>query len=466
MSREEEEEERKKEREKVSVLVEEERTRRVFEEKDSTVNKSVLLHNLLHTQLQNVVTQLHEEVALFYENIKKVQENTKEQYDNIISKVSSAMKQLWPSAEIKVFGSVAAKLHTKKSDIDLVVCFPDNFQYLINNIGTIPFIQVLANYLEREATNTLRINAVHLYAQVPVIKVSCLNSDIPIDISINGHHHSGLSSTEMILTIQHFLKPLSPLLILIKEYMKNKDLNDAYRGGLSSYGIFLLVLLLNLKKMTAHKVSKEISSPVNVTKQSKKATYSSNSNIYSNKILSHITHYNHLENALPIVNKMILFPRLPEAAHVESWEFIAKQRQRGKKTALSVLGLDEDDFDAYSESQLLTTDDNIYGVMLNEFLVVFGEQFQSEKHGFSLRNSGFSFDPQSHPWSNDPLIIEDPLNYLNNVGRNSYKVQHFQRVMGDAHEILKNITVRHGTHNTQNDKTDFLLSEIFGIEMK
>jgi hypothetical protein len=128
-----------------------------------------------------------------------------------------------------------------------------------------------------------------------------------------------------------------------------------------------------------------------------------------------------------------------------------------------------EDIDSYDESQTLTTDNSILGILLNEILVVFGEQFQSGKHGFSLRNSGFRFDINQgmgdlteHPWSNEPLVLEDPLNYLNNVGRNCYKAVQFQRVMADAEEKFKEIIVRHDTL-TQNDMNKtLLLSEIFG----
>lgn len=479
LSREEEEEERMILRERVILLQEEERRRRVVEDNiGSSANKTVLLHNLLHTQLQNVVSRLHDEVENYHKNIQKVQNDTKERYECIISKVSSSVQSLWPFASIEVFGSYATNLHTSNSDLDLVVCFSDGFQDLINSIGSIPFIKVLANHLERSATD-LRINAVHLYAQVPVIKLSYLNDNIPIDISINGHHHSGLASTELTIFLMKYLKPLPPLLILFKEYLRSKDLNDAYRGGLSSYGVFLLVILPMIKKVTANKVSKEISSPINIAKQVKKVTsFNSPISRYNNKIIAHITSYNHLDNfslgqsIVPDNNLTILFPRLNlDSDHIK-YDFIDKQRQRGKKTALALLGLDDDNFKSSSGkvSELLTAENSIYGIILNEILIVFGEQFQCGRHGFSLRNAGFRFDinagaghPIEHPWSDDPLLIEDPLNYLNNVGRNCYKAQQFQRVMADAHEILKNITVRHDpTHINEMKKTDFLLSEIFG----
>ena len=48
---------------------------------------------------------------------------------------------------------------------------------------------------------------------------------------------------------------------------------------------------------------------------------------------------------------------------------------------------------------------------------------------------------------------------MNNVGRNCYKAQQFQRVIADSHETLKKITVRHN----EMKKIDMILSEIFGI---
>jgi len=151
---------------------------------------------------------------------------------------------------------------------------------------------------------------------------------------------------------------------------------------------------------------------------------------------------------------------------IDTWEFVKKQKLKGERVAWLLLGLDEDDFESryHQQPQLLSNENSIFGVLVNEILIVYGDQFQVGKHGYSLRNSGFRFDintgsDHEHPWSDDPMLIEDPLNYMNNVGRNCYKAQQFQRVIADAHETLKNITVRHN----EMKKIDMILSEIFGI---
>jgi len=348
LTREEEEEQRMREREKVILLQEEERNRRVVEDNTGdSFNKTLLLHDLLHTQLQIVITHIHDAIVNYYDNVKKVQNELKGKYENAIEKVRCIIHSLWPFATCEIFGSYATCLYNRLSDIDLVICFADSFQELINNIGSIPFIKVLANHLEREAVDILRINAVHLYCQVPVIKVSYLN-EIPIDISINGLHHSGLSSTALTNTIQKSILPFAPICILFKEYLKNKDLNDSYRGGLSSYGLILLILLPMIKKITAHKVSKEISSPITKHNNNKKTSVSRN----NNKIIPHITSYNQLassENIYPSYDKKlpILFPRMDKEIHlIDTWEFVKKQKLKGERVAWLLLGLDEDDFES------------------------------------------------------------------------------------------------------------------------
>jgi hypothetical protein len=51
------------------------------------------------------------------------------------------------------------------------------------------------------------------------------------------------------------LPGLGPVTMLLKEYLKEKGLCDAYSGGLASYGIFLLVSLLFLRRFHANQLA-------------------------------------------------------------------------------------------------------------------------------------------------------------------------------------------------------------------
>ena len=73
-------------------------------------------------------------------------------------------------------------------------------------------------------------------------------------------------------------------------------------------------------------------------------------------------------------------------------------------------------------------------------MVSFGEDLLCGKHGFSARDGGFRFDVKgggglpSHPQANDPLLIEDPVNVMNNVAKNCYKVAAVQQAFVEAYD--------------------------------
>lgn len=68
-----------------------------------------------------------------------------------------------------------------------------------------------------------------------------------------------------------------------------------------------------------------------------------------------------------------------------------------------------------------------------------------------MRDGGFRFDLRvadgfpSHPQATDPLLIEDPVNVLNNIGKNCYKVGAVQGAFVEALERLKIIAVRYNS---------------------
>lgn len=134
------------------------------------------------------------------------------------------------------------------------------------------------------------------------------------------------------------------------------------------------------------------------------------------------------------------------------------------------------------------------GNVLDEFLSLYGDHMVCGKHGFSVRDGGFRFDVMMDPATShssdlnrssanpnqkegeidvmkmkgnaspdtsagkegltgmpsfphplaahDPMVIEDPVNMLNNVSKNCYKAPLIQKVLLEAHERLKKFTVR------------------------
>lgn len=105
------------------------------------------------------------------------------------------------------------------------------------------------------------------------------------------------------------------------------------------------------------------------------------------------------------------------------------------------------------------------------------------KHGFSVRDGGFRFDVDAgtglppHPQAHDPLVIEDPVNMINNIASTCYKAQSVQRAFVEAANRLQAVSVRHrdmemfhrfAQHHPEmtccrDSRSRCLMSEIFGF---
>ncbi|CAM9492407.1 unnamed protein product [Sphacelaria rigidula] len=89
--------------------------------------------------------------------------------------------------------------------------------------------------------------------------------------------------------------------------------------------------------------------------------------------------------------------------------------------------------------------DPVLGELLLDFLHLFGEDFDVSCEGFSVRGGGFRFNCHEnppHPQAGDPIVIEDPLNCMNNVGRSCFAINQVQRIFFEALTTLKATMVR------------------------
>mmetsp|Transcript_32401 Transcript_32401/g.33707 ORF Transcript_32401/g.33707 Transcript_32401/m.33707 type:complete len:275 (+) Transcript_32401:1-825(+) len=134
-----------------------------------------------------------------------------------------------------VFGSYSTNLCLAWSDIDLV---------LVNKSGS-------------NDPNILR--KVWSLIQIQPWKKSCIlveNTTIPvlkivttenlmnyhIDVSVQDNKHFGLKCVELVKLYLKEYEALEPMIISLKNILKCAGLNDPYKGGLSSYGLILLVV--------------------------------------------------------------------------------------------------------------------------------------------------------------------------------------------------------------------------------
>ena len=149
---------------------------------------------------------------------------------------------------IKVYGSRATKLCLPLSDIDIVISCP--------NFKSYSPLFTLYQYLQNQ-NFYLKINYIGS-TQVPLIKIVTKNeyNNLSLDISLEDAKHYGVECVNYIKNMMQKYEILTPMTLAVKNILLKATLNDPYKGGLSSYGVILLILnFINIEKEKGNDIS-------------------------------------------------------------------------------------------------------------------------------------------------------------------------------------------------------------------
>lgn len=98
--------------------------------------------------------------------------------------------------------------------------------------------------LETELTNRRIAEPMSLRvldkASVPIIKLTDRESQVKVDISFNMQ--SGVQSAELIKSYKRKYPVLSKLVLVLKQFLLQRDLNEVFTGGISSYSLILMCI--------------------------------------------------------------------------------------------------------------------------------------------------------------------------------------------------------------------------------
>lgn len=80
-------------------------------------------------------------------------------------------------------------------------------------------------------------------AMFPVLKLKTCSElgSLMVDVTVKDSRHQGLQCVELVKHLQTKLPRLKPLVLVLKQLLNAADLSDPYLGGLSSYGLVLMV---------------------------------------------------------------------------------------------------------------------------------------------------------------------------------------------------------------------------------
>jgi len=176
------------------------------------------------------LTRLHQEIMDFTQYISPTEaEHETRLY--IIDRISTVIMNLWPCATVKIFGSFETQLYLPTSDIDMVVLFewPKDAP---------PPLHRLASEIEK-AHIAEQIKILDK-ARVPIIKVK--ESVVGFDVDISFNIKNGIEAAELIKEKLIDFPAVKPLAFVIKQFLLQRNLNEVFTGGLSSYSVVCLII--------------------------------------------------------------------------------------------------------------------------------------------------------------------------------------------------------------------------------
>lgn len=243
--------------------------------------------NNFQMKMSNFFDSLSSEIMNYEKNLNKIMEILLPYKEKCINKIRKLLNRIINNNyefDLKLYGSYVTKLSIETSDIDILIRFR---KLKKDNPGSTTSVSDIISLLQKGFIILkgnhfiLTIDAIYT-ASVPVLKLEVdlkklipeevgekiksqyifnieeiykLNFDFTfleikeenqiINNTINDKNDINIPSLEIIKFINKNLSiypEIRPILLILKRYMHINKLNSTYKGGISSYSLFLLVL--------------------------------------------------------------------------------------------------------------------------------------------------------------------------------------------------------------------------------
>ncbi|XP_015282573.1 PREDICTED: non-canonical poly(A) RNA polymerase PAPD7 isoform X1 [Gekko japonicus] len=148
----------------------------------------------------------------------------------VVKRIETVIKDLWPTADVQIFGSFSTGLYLPTSDIDLVVF----------GKWESPPLQLLEQALRKHNVAEPYSIKVLDKATVPIIKLTDQETEVKVDISFNVE--TGVKAARLIKDYMKKYSLLPYLILVLKQFLLQRDLNEVFTGGISSYSLILMAI--------------------------------------------------------------------------------------------------------------------------------------------------------------------------------------------------------------------------------
>ena len=209
-----------------------------------------------------VLNCLSKDIKDYQQFVKEHIEREQSLYDTLIQNIQISVDESIHDYDVHLYGSHATNLCLPWSDLDVVLVPRNNNNN--NNQNSNINNQILLNQLYENIKKKewVKESKYISSASIPIIKLICDDTfnNMPIDISIQDERHFGLKCVELVKGFISQYECLKPLVLVLKNILKRANLNDPYKGGISSYGLILMIVTF---LQTQKKIGKDISNNEN-----------------------------------------------------------------------------------------------------------------------------------------------------------------------------------------------------------
>jgi len=217
------------------------------------------------SELNHILTQ---EIIHFYGANKHLKEQEESNCEHVIKRLKSCVFEIHPKASIRTFGSYTTRLMIPGSDIDIQVSLAPSSPVTTKKSSQFSKAQSPISTSQQSTPDTTTLDAPprngiiaflrNLHARVlssglttsdpllientavPVLKYEDSKYKQKVDVSVNSEN--ALKAVEIIQSFNQQFDQFKYLVIIVKYFLKQRNLNDVFSGGLSSYAICLLVI--------------------------------------------------------------------------------------------------------------------------------------------------------------------------------------------------------------------------------
>ncbi|XP_074539958.1 terminal nucleotidyltransferase 4A-like [Halichoeres trimaculatus] len=175
------------------------------------------------------INGLHEEIVDFF-NFMSPRPEEEAMRRDVVNRIENVIKDLWPTARVEIFGSFSTGLYLPTSDIDLVVFGKWDH----------PPLQELEQALKKHNVAGSYPIKVLDKATVPIIKLTDHETEVKVDISFNVE--TAVKAAQFIKSYLKKYTVLPPLIFVLKQFLLQRDLNEVFTGGISSYSLILMAI--------------------------------------------------------------------------------------------------------------------------------------------------------------------------------------------------------------------------------